>query len=354
MRSDGRATGAMSYAHPHGPHAHAVSSEADRGKLAIALALIVGLMIGEVVAGIVADSLALLSDAGHMLTDAAAIGLSLVAIRLARRPARGAMTFGLRRIEILSAQVNGATLLVIAALILYEAVRRLVSPPTVDGGLMLAVALVGVAVNLAATWTLARANRESLNIEGSFQHILTDLYAFLGTAAAAAVILVAGFERADPIASLAVAALMVRSAYGLLKASGRIFMEAAPRDLDPERIGRALAAEPGVVDVHDLHVWEVSSGFPALSAHVLVEHDADCHRARLRLADVVERRFRHPPLDLAGRTRAGATAADRLTGPSGRRDQSLCPNGKTQRNKLRPGRLHQHSSRQSHLIAPRR
>jgi cobalt-zinc-cadmium efflux system protein len=156
---------------------------------------------------------------------------------------------------------------------------------------MLAVALAGVVVNLAATWTLARANRESLNIEGSFQHILTDLYAFIGTAIAAALILTAGFDRADPIASLAVSALMLRSAYGLLRASGRVFMEAAPEGIDPREIGEALLGVPGVVEVHDLHIWEVTSGFPALSAHVLVTQEADCHQARLRLADLLEKRF---------------------------------------------------------------
>ncbi|MFN8159518.1 MAG: cation diffusion facilitator family transporter [Solirubrobacterales bacterium] len=277
--------------HPHRPHAHAVSDDADRRLLAVALALILAFMALEVAAGIVANSLALLSDAGHMLTDAAAIAFSLLAIHLARRPPAGPMTFGLKRVEILSAQVNGITLLVLAAVILYEAVRRLISPPEVEAGLILAVALVGVAFNLLAAYTLARANRTRLNVEGSFQHIVTDLYAFIGTAVAAAVILLTGFERADPIASIFVAALMLRSAYGLLRASGRVFMEAAPEGVDPERIGRALAAEPGVVEVHDLHVWEVTSGFPALSAHVVVEPDSDCHAARFRLATLLEREF---------------------------------------------------------------
>ena len=248
-------------------------------------------MAVEVAAGIIAHSLALLSDAAHMLTDAAAIGLSIFAIHLARRPAEGSMTFGFRRIEILSAQANGITLLVLAAVIVFEAIQRLVTPPEVKGGLMLAVALAGIVVNLAATWTLARANRQSLNVEGSFRHIVTDLYAFIGTAIAAALILLTGFERADPIASLIVAGLMLHSAYVLLRASGRIFMEAAPEDVDPNEIGEALLAIPGVVEVHDLHVWEVSSGFPALSAHVLVTQEADCHRARLRLADLLEKRF---------------------------------------------------------------
>jgi cobalt-zinc-cadmium efflux system protein len=278
-------------AHGPAPHTHGVSTDADRTKLAIALVLIVGFMAAEVVAGIVAHSLALLSDAGHMLTDAAAIGLSLFAIHVARRPAEGSMTFGFRRVEILSAQANGITLVVIAGVILYEALRRLIAPAEVEGGLMLAVALAGIVVNVAAAWTLARANRQSLNVEGSFQHIVTDLYAFIGTAIAAALILLTGFDRADPIASIAVAALMLRSAYGLLHASGRIFMEAAPKDVDPEDIGEALLGIPGVVEVHDLHVWEVSSGFPALSAHVLVTQDADCHRARLQLADLLEKQF---------------------------------------------------------------
>ena len=277
--------------HGHEGHTHPVSSDADRRYLAIALALIVGFMAAEVVTGIIAHSLALLSDAAHMLTDAAAIAFSLVAIGLARRPAEGAMTFGLRRIEIVSAQVNGITLLVLAGLIVYEAIRRLISPPAVEGGLILAVALAGIVVNLAATLTLSRANRQSLNVEGSFQHLLTDLYAFIGTAIAAVVILATGFDRADAIASLLVAGLMLRSAYGLLRASGRVFMEAAPKDIDPDEIGKALVAEPGVVEVHDLHVWEVSSGFPALSAHVMVETEADCHKARLNLARLLEERF---------------------------------------------------------------
>ncbi|HEU5142320.1 MAG TPA: cation diffusion facilitator family transporter [Solirubrobacterales bacterium] len=280
--------------HSHAGHHHGASADADRGKLWLALALILGLMAAEVVAGIVANSLALLSDAAHMLTDAAAIALSLVAMRIARRPAGGAMTFGLKRVEILSAQVNGVTLLVLAALIAYESVHRLIDPPGVNGGLVLAVALAGVAVNLAATAVLARANRRSLNVEGSFQHLLTDLYAFIGTAIAAAVILLTGFDRADPIASLAVAALMLRSAYVLLRESGRVFLEASPRGLDPDAIGRRMAEQPGVVEVHDLHVWEVTSEFPALAAHVTVAADTDCHRARLELADLLERDFGIP------------------------------------------------------------
>jgi cobalt-zinc-cadmium efflux system protein len=276
---------------PHFGHARGVSNEADARRLMVALALIVGFMGVEVVTGILAHSLALLSDAAHMLTDAAAIGLSLVAVSLARRPAKGAMTYGLGRVEVLAAQANGVTLLVLAAFVIYEAIHRLVAPPHVRGGLILAVALAGVAVNLVAAWTMAGADRRSINIEGSFQHILTDLYAFIGTAVAAAVILATGFERADPLASLLVAGLMLRSAYALLKASARVFLEAAPHGLDVNAIGNALVGEPGIVEVHDLHVWEVTSGFPALSAHVLVQPDADCHAARLRLSALLAERF---------------------------------------------------------------
>jgi cobalt-zinc-cadmium efflux system protein len=226
-----------------------------------------------------------------MLTDAAALGLSLLAVRLARRPAKGAMTFGFKRAEILSAQFNGATLLVLSLLIVYGAIRRLVSPAEVKGGAVLGVALAGIAVNLAATWTLSRANRTSMNVEGAFQHIVTDLIAFIATAIAGAVVLATGFDRADGIASLIVAAIMLRASWRLLLESGRVFLEAAPRGIDPDEVGRAMASEPGVVEVHDLHVWEVTSGFPALSAHVLVRPDADCHAARRALETILHERF---------------------------------------------------------------
>lgn len=277
--------------HSHHGHSHGIGADADRRRLWMALLVILSFMGAEIVAGIVANSLALLSDAAHMLTDAAAIGLSLAAIRLSRRPPGGSMTFGLKRVEILSAQINGVGLLFLAALIAFEGVRRLIDPPEVEGGIVLVVALAGIVVSLVATMILAGANRRSLNVEGSFQHILADLYAFLGTAVAGALILTTGFEQADPLASLMVAALMLRSAYGLLRDSGRVFLEAAPKGLDPERIGHRMAEQPGVVEVHDLHVWEVTSEFPALAAHVVVESDADCHRTRLALADLLEREF---------------------------------------------------------------
>ncbi|WP_225094584.1 cation diffusion facilitator family transporter [Streptomyces sp. CoH27] len=274
----------------HAGHAHGVSADADRRWLAIALTLITVFMAAEVAVGIIASSLALISDAAHMLTDAASIVLALVAMRLSARPARGGFTYGLKRAEILSAQANGLTLLLLGAWLAYEAVRRLISPPEVEGGLMLATALVGIAVNLAAAWCLSKANRSSLNVEGAYQHILNDLFAFIGTAVAALIVVLTGFARADAIATLVVVALMVKAGYGLVRDSGRIFLEAAPAGFDPDAIGDELAGQPSVVEIHDLHVWTITSGEPALSAHVLVEPGGDCHAVRRHLQHLLRAR----------------------------------------------------------------
>jgi cobalt-zinc-cadmium efflux system protein len=276
-------------------------------------------MAAEVVVGILASSLALLADAAHMLTDAGAIALALFAARLARRPPEGGFTFGYRRAEILSAQLNGATLVGLGALIAIEGIRRLVEPPEVEGAAVLIVAVVGIGVNLLATLVLSGANRRSLNVEGAFQHVLNDLFAFIATAVAGAIILLTDFGRADGIAALLVAALMLYSGVGLLRESGRVLLEAAPRDLDPDEIGNALAAEHHVVEVHDLHVWEVTSGFPALSAHVTVRSGCDTQAHRRQLAELLRDRFgvthstlqvetRHEgPLTIAPLQRGGGT-----------------------------------------------
>jgi cobalt-zinc-cadmium efflux system protein len=271
-------------------HAHRHDTD-DARRLWIALGLIVAFMVAEVVVGIVGHSLALLSDAAHMLTDAGALVVSLAVLRLAAQPAGGNRTFGLRRSEILSAQANGAALLVLAFLIVYGAVRRLIDPPDASGGAMLVVALAGIAVNLVATWQLAGANRRSLNIEGSFQHLLTDLFAFIATALAGAVILATGWVRADPIAALVVAGLMLLAAWRLLRASGRVLLDIAPAGMSVEEIGTVMASYPHVVEVHDLHVWEVTTEFPTLSAHVLVEAGVDCHEIRRELERLLRERF---------------------------------------------------------------
>jgi cobalt-zinc-cadmium efflux system protein len=281
--------------------------------LGIALTLIVVFMAGEVLVGVVAQSLALLSDAAHMLTDAGSIILAIIAIRLAARPPRGGYTYGLKRVEILSAQANGLTLLLFAAWLAYEAIRRLIDPPPVAGALVLVTALVGVVVNIVATWCLSKANRSSLNVEGAFQHLLTDLYGFIATAIAGGIVLSTGFARADAIAALIVVALMVRAGVGLVHQSGRIFLEAAPAGIDTRALGGRLAAHPDVVEVHDLHVWQITSGQPALSAHVLVAPGRDCHAVRMNLQTLLAHDYAithvtlqldHPPPDLFTITRA--------------------------------------------------
>jgi len=266
-------------AHSHAPAA----GRADARYLVAALALILAFMVGEVVVGLLASSLALLTDAAHMLTDAAAIALALFAARLAGRPARGNLTYGLRRVEILSAQANGLTLWLLAAWFVYLAVQRYVDPPDVAGGPVLITALAGIVVNLAATWLVSRANRASLNVEGAFQHILNDLFAFIATAIAGLVVILTGWTRADAVAALVVALLMIKGGWGLLRDSWRVFLEAAPRGVDVEAIDADLHRVEGVVEIHDLHVWEVTSGFPALSAHVLVAPDCDCHERRVAI-----------------------------------------------------------------------
>jgi len=254
-------------------HEHGPAPGADARWLSGALALILAFMAGEVVAGLAAHSLALISDAAHMLPDAASIALVVVTARLAARP----------------------PLVLLAVWLGYTAIRRLVTPPAVTGGTVLGVALAGVAVNVAVAMLIARAGGRgqprSLNLAGAFQHVLTDLYAFIATAVAGLVILATGFDRADAIATLVVVVLMLHAGYGLLKDSGRIFLEAAPAWLSPAAVGAAMADRPLVCEVHDLHIWEITSGLPAASAHVLVAPGADCHAVRADLEAFLSREY---------------------------------------------------------------
>jgi cobalt-zinc-cadmium efflux system protein len=297
-------------------HEHGPARGADARWLSGALALILVYMTGEVVAGLAAHSLALISDAAHMLTDAASIALVIITGRLAARPPTGGYTYGLKRAEILSAQANGITLVLLAIWLGYTAIRRLVAPPVVTGGTVLGVALAGIAVNLAATLLIARAGGSgqprSLNLAGAFKHVLTDLYAFIATAIAGLIIIVTGFDRADAIATLIVVALMLHAGYGLLKDSGRIFLEAAPAGLSPAAVGAAMAARPQVCEVHDLHIWEITSGLPAASAHVLVAPGSDCHavRADLEAFLVAEYGITHATLQVDHAARSGGSAPE--------------------------------------------
>lgn len=278
--------------HDH-DHDHDIDRVQDRSALRTGLTLILAFMALEVTVAIFAHSLALLSDAAHMLTDAAALAMSLLASNLALRPAKGSLTYGLGRAEILSAAANGVTLWVLGIVIAYGAIAHLVTPRHVDAGPVLGVALIGILVNLTVERVLhnGSGHNHSLNVEGSYRHIVTDLVGFIATAVAAVVILTTGFDRADAIASLVIAAVMFYSGYGLGQQALRVVMEAAPPELDPAVIGPRLAAWPGVVEIHDLHVWEVTSGFSALSAHVLVGPDSDCHDIRRELATLLTIEF---------------------------------------------------------------
>lgn len=254
----------------HHHHAHPIAAGSDRRYLHITLTLLVAFLAFEVTMAFTAHSLALLADAGHMLADVGAVGGSLLALHLAARPETGSHTFGMKRAEILAAAGNGITLLVVAVLVTFESVERLVHPSSVHGATLIVVAAVGVAVNLAATLTLSRANRRSLNIEGAYRHIVTDLYAFAGTVIAGIVIVTSGFARADSIASLVVVALMLKAAVGLLRPALHILLEATPEDIDLDEVRRHLLELPEVSAVHDLHAWTVTSALPVLTAHVVV------------------------------------------------------------------------------------
>jgi len=281
----------VTHDHAYHSHAHHHGAHGDRRWLLGALLVIVVFMIGEIAAGILAHSLALLADAAHMLTDAAALGLAVVASRIAQRPARGAYTYGFARVDALSGQANGITLVLLSIWVAVNAVRRLIHPSAVHGGLVSFIALIGACASIAATGLAARADRESLNVRGVVAHLATDVAAFAATFVAGVVIVLTGWNRADPIASLIVVALMLWTGLGLIRDAGRIFLEAAPAGIDPLALGTELAAADGVAEVHDLHVWQIGSGAVALSAHVLVSPPCDCHEVGARLRDLLADKY---------------------------------------------------------------
>lgn len=272
-------------------HPHGVSARADRRWLLAALVVIVAFMIGEVVVGLLAHSLALLTDAGHMITDAAAIGVAIVASKVAQRPAKGAYTYGYARVDALSGQASGITLLLLAIWFAVEGIRRLIDPSAVHGGAVTIVALVGAAVNVLATVLASRADRSGLNVRGVLAHLVTDIWAFAATFVAGLVIVFTGWTRADPVASLVVAALMAWTGAALVRAAGRVFLEGAPPGIDPDELGEQLATVDGVAQLHDLHVWQIGSGAHALSAHVLVSPPYDCHEVSSRLRLLLAERY---------------------------------------------------------------
>ncbi len=248
-----------------------VAPNGDLRYVLIALSLIGAFLCAEVVAAILGSSLVLFADAGHMVTDVSALAMSAWALRLVRRPSGGRWTFGFHRAEVLSAAVNGVTLVAVGLLITVEAIQRLITPSPVNGPLILVVAIIGALVNITSAYALARANHRSLNIRGAYAHVVTDLYAFVGTALAGFIIIVTGWQRADAVASLVVVVLMGRSAWGLLRDAGKVLLEATPDDLDLSDVRRHLSTVNHVLEVHDLHAWSVASDFTTLSAHVVVE-----------------------------------------------------------------------------------
>ena len=284
-------------AHPHhGDHGHAHGDHdhgrgADRRALALVFALTSTFVVAEVLGGLLTGSLALLADAGHMLSDALSLGIALFAVWLAGRPATPNRSFGYKRAEILAALFNGATLVAISIWIFVEAYGRFFEPPEILGGWMLAVAALGLVVNVAGVMILWRSGGESLNLQGALRHVLADVLGSVGAIAAALVILATGWWYADPIISVLIGLLVLGSSWRLVRDSIDILLEGTPPGIDAGEVGRSMAGVPGVSEVHDLHVWTITSGFPALAAHVLVGRDEDCHARRRDLEEVLAREY---------------------------------------------------------------
>jgi cobalt-zinc-cadmium efflux system protein len=285
----------------HLGHAHSsVSSDADARWLTSALVVLVVFMAGEVTAGLLGRSLALISDAGHLLTDVAALVVALIAGRIARRPARGSYTYGFARVDALAGQANGITLLILSVLFTIGAIRHLINPPDATGWVMTVVAAIGVLVNVAATALAKKADSGRLSVRGAVAHLVNDMWAFLATAVAGVVIILTGWSRADAVASLVIAALMAITGSSLVRAAGRVFLEAAPADLDPDQLGAELAMVDGVAQIHDLHVWQIGPNETALSVHVFVVAPYDCHQVAAVLRDLLEEHhnIRHATLQV--------------------------------------------------------
>jgi cation diffusion facilitator family transporter len=261
----------MGHGHDHGA---TTAAAGHRGRLAVVLVLTVAVLVAEVVGAALSGSLALLADAGHMATDALGIGLALGAVTLAQRAPRGRRTFGWQRLEILAAVANGVLLLGVGAFVVVEAVRRIGDPPEIGSGIMLAVAGVGLVVNLVGLAVLRSGRRDSLPVRGAYLEVLGDALGSVAVVVAAVVIAVTGWTPADTVASLAVGALVLPRAWQLLREALDVLLEAAPRGVDLDRVREHMKGVDGVLDVHDLHAWTITSGLPVLSAHVVVTEAA--------------------------------------------------------------------------------
>ena len=272
-------------------HPHERSRGESRRALVVVLALTATFTVAEVVGGLLTGSLALLADAGHMLSDNLSLGLALFAAWLAGRPATPERSFGYQRAEILAALFNGVTLVAISIWIFIEAYSRLREPPEILGGWMLAVAALGLLVNTAGALILSRSEGENLNVQGALRHVIADALGSVGAIVAALVIVLTGWRYADPLVSVAIGLLILASSWSLLRDSTNILLEATPRSIDAEDVGRRMAGAEGVEEIHDLHIWTITSGFPALSAHVLASQSEDCHARRRDLEKLLEHEY---------------------------------------------------------------
>lgn len=278
------------HAHGHG-HTAADPARGNAQALWIALGLNAVYTVCEALAGFLTDSLALLADAAHNLSDVAALGIALVATLLAARPATPQRSFGYKRAEILSALANGVLLVVVSILIFYESIRRLADPADVPGGWLILVAGLGILINFASGLVLWRQRSESLNMRAAILHLAGDALASLGVVVAGAIIIATGWLEADPVVSLLIGVLILASSWSVLRDAVSILLEEAPRGIAAAEVGRRMAASQGVVDVHDLHIWTITSGFPALAAHVLVRPGEDCHAKRRELESLLRDGF---------------------------------------------------------------
>ncbi|MFF7728737.1 cation diffusion facilitator family transporter [Streptomyces sp. NPDC008001] len=263
------------HGHSHGgppPGTSGTAAAAYKGRLRIALCITVTVLLAEIAGSALTGSLALLADAGHMATDAVGVGMALVAIHFANRPSTGRRTYGYARAEILAALLNCLLLLGVGGFILYEAVQRLVSPTEVPGGTTVVFGLVGVVANLISLALLMRGQKESLNVRGAFLEVLSDALGSLAVVVSALVIMATGWTQADPVASLLIGLMIVPRTLKLLREALDVLLEAAPKDVDMDEVRAHIMALPGVQDLHDLHVWTITSGMPVLSAHVVVDH----------------------------------------------------------------------------------
>ena len=282
----------MDAEHAHAGHSPAVNTaRQNRRSLASVLLLTIVFAVAEAAGGLLTGSLALLADAGHMLSDSASLAIALFAFWLSGRPATPERSFGYKRAEILAALANGVTLVAISIWIFVEAYRRLFDPPEILGGWMLAVAVLGLLVNAVGALILSRSERESLNLQGAMRHLVADVLGSAGAIAAAGIIVLTGWRYADPIVSVLIGLLILASSWTLLRDSLNVLLEATPRGIDASAVGRRMAAADGVVEVHDLHIWTITSGFPALAAHVLVGREENCHARRRDLEDLLAREY---------------------------------------------------------------